>query len=54
MQLKLEFYSSKKGSKKMSEFWLHIKKIVDSLNVINETVSKKNHVMYILGGIGSV
>ncbi|KAL5570866.1 hypothetical protein UlMin_020463 [Ulmus minor] len=53
MQLKLELYSSKKGFKKMSEFLLHIKKIADNLNAINETVSEKDHVMYILGGLGS-
>ena len=53
MQLKLELYSSQKGSKKISEFLLHIKKIVDNLNAINETISEKDHVMYILGGLGS-
>ena len=53
MQLKLELHSSQKGSKKMSEFLLQIKKIVDSLNAINKLVSEKDHVMYILGGLGT-
>ena len=53
MQMKLELHSSQKGSKKMSEFLLQIKKIVDSLNAINEPISEKDHVMYILGGLGT-
>ena len=53
MQLKLELHSSQIGSKKISEFLLQIKRIVDSLNVIDELVYEKDHVMYILGGLGT-
>ena len=53
MQLQLELHYCQKGSKKMAKYLLHIKKIVDSLNAINEPVSEKDHVMYILSGLGN-
>ena len=52
MQLQLKLHYAQKGSKKMADYLLRIKRTVDSLHAINELIQEKYHIMYILSGLG--
>ena len=53
LQLRLEFQTAKKGADPMLEYILKIKTISDNLAAIGELVKETDHILQLLGGLGS-
>ena len=53
MQLRLEFQTAKKGGDSMMEYILNVKAIADNLGAVGEPVKERDHILQILGGLGS-
>ncbi|RVW80238.1 Retrovirus-related Pol polyprotein from transposon RE1 [Vitis vinifera] len=53
LQLRLEFQTAKKGADPMLEYILKIKTISDNLAAIGEPVKETDHILQLLGGLGS-
>ncbi|RVW67423.1 Retrovirus-related Pol polyprotein from transposon RE1 [Vitis vinifera] len=53
LQLRLEFQTTKKGADPMLEYILKIKTISDNLAAIGEPVKETDHILQLLGGLGS-
>ncbi|KAJ9672694.1 hypothetical protein PVL29_026062 [Vitis rotundifolia] len=53
LQLRLEFQTAKKGADPMLEYILKIKTISDNLAAIGEPVKESDHILQLLGGLGS-
>ncbi|RVW21555.1 Retrovirus-related Pol polyprotein from transposon RE1 [Vitis vinifera] len=53
LQLRLVFQTAKKGVDPMLEYILKIKTISDNLVAIGEPVKETNHILQLLGGLGS-